>query len=133
MAAIDETRFMSFYTLVSGSIVSSMTMNGHRGEPKVVALSHLSNGKSVALPILSSSLTRPGVSAKSHRSLNPESIEMFVGHTRPLCNLASRLVQSRHVLITFLTTPAFHDRVKTELLRNLETEDTRLNCASRIR
>ena len=58
---------------------------------------------------------------------------MLAGHTRPLCNLASRLVQSRHVLITFLTTPAFYDRVKTELFRNLETENTRLNCASRIR
>ncbi|KAH9832558.1 uncharacterized protein C8Q71DRAFT_258990 [Rhodofomes roseus] len=44
------------------------------------------------------------------------------GHARPLCNLAARLVQSRNIIVTFFTTPAFYDRVMSELLRNFDAD-----------
>ncbi|KAH9927679.1 uncharacterized protein B0H18DRAFT_932440 [Fomitopsis serialis] len=45
------------------------------------------------------------------------------GHARPLCNLASRLVQLRNASVTFFTTPAFYDRVKAELARNFDDNE----------
>ncbi|KAI0790764.1 UDP-Glycosyltransferase/glycogen phosphorylase [Abortiporus biennis] len=41
------------------------------------------------------------------------------GHVRPLCSLATKIIQMQRVHITFLTTPGFADRVKTEVSRHL--------------
>ncbi|TFY68832.1 hypothetical protein EVJ58_g776 [Rhodofomes roseus] len=46
------------------------------------------------------------------------------GHARPLCNLAARLAQGAEgTTVTFLTTPAFYDRVNSELLRNFDADE----------
>ena len=43
----------------------------------------------------------------------------FIGHARPLCTFASRLLQERPLYITFFTGPNFVKRVEDELSRNL--------------
>ncbi|PSR79622.1 hypothetical protein PHLCEN_2v6923 [Hermanssonia centrifuga] len=53
------------------------------------------------------------------------------GHTRPLCTLAARIVKSRSILVTLVTTRPFFDRVEKEISRNFSPEETSLK--SRIR
>lgn len=58
-------------------------------------------------------------------------MQTFVGHARPLVNLAARLVRLRPVAVTLLTTDAFYDRIKNELARSFDTDEEEL--VSRIR
>ncbi|KAI0743908.1 UDP-Glycosyltransferase/glycogen phosphorylase [Daedaleopsis nitida] len=54
------------------------------------------------------------------------------GHVRPLIHLAARFVKLRPgVIVTFLTTDGFYDRVKTELSRSFEQHEQEL--AERMR
>lgn len=55
----------------------------------------------------------------------------FLGHTRPICSLAARLVKSGPVNVTFFTTMSFYDRVSAELVRNFDVHD--VNTRERIR
>ena len=44
----------------------------------------------------------------------------LIGHLRPLCTLAARLLQERQMYITFITGLSAIQRVEDELSRNLE-------------
>lgn len=59
----------------------------------------------------------------------------FLGHTRPLCGLAAKIVKLRPVHITLLTTQPFCERVKAEVARNFgpdeEFQRTLVRCAIR--
>ena len=54
-----------------------------------------------------------------------------VGHTRPLCTLASRMIKLRSVDITFFTSRQMYARVTKEISRNFE--DGEENVKNRIR
>ena len=58
-------------------------------------------------------------------------IHLFIGHARPLINLAARLARLRPVTFTFLTTDDFYDRINKELARSFDTDEEEL--ASRVR
>ncbi|KAM5530920.1 hypothetical protein V8D89_015410 [Ganoderma adspersum] len=53
------------------------------------------------------------------------------GHARPLVNFAARLVRLRPIMVTFLTTDGFYDRIKNELGRSFDVDEEEL--AARIR
>ena len=53
-----------------------------------------------------------------------------VGHSRPMCTLAARMVKSRPVVITFLTIRPLFERIENEIARNFEEGD---EARSRIR
>ncbi|KZT07197.1 glycosyltransferase family 1 protein [Laetiporus sulphureus 93-53] len=48
------------------------------------------------------------------------------GHTRPLCNLAARLAQSRPIYVTLFTITTIHDRVRDELFRSFDADEGHL-------
>lgn len=41
-----------------------------------------------------------------------------IGHTRPLCTFAARLIQTRPINVTFFTSPSIIDKVLTEVSRS---------------
>ena len=49
-----------------------------------------------------------------------------LGHTRPLCTLALRMIQERPMNITFFTVPNFVKRIESELSRNFDPETDHL-------
>ncbi|EIN06280.1 UDP-Glycosyltransferase/glycogen phosphorylase [Punctularia strigosozonata HHB-11173 SS5] len=53
------------------------------------------------------------------------------GHARPLCNLASKIVQSRSTYITLLTSPSLVDKVHNEIGRSFGPDEE--NTKQRIR
>lgn len=56
---------------------------------------------------------------------------VYVGHTRPLCSLAARIVKSRPIYVTLFTTVPYYDRVNIELSRSFDEHE--LHARERIR
>ncbi|KAK7682539.1 hypothetical protein QCA50_014339 [Cerrena zonata] len=54
------------------------------------------------------------------------------GHTRPLCNLALRLIQERPLYITFFTASSFLKRIEDEISRNFGPENAHLRELIRV-
>lgn len=48
---------------------------------------------------------------------------LSIGHARPICTFAAKVVLSRHIHVTFFTPLRVVDRIKTEIDRNFDASD----------
>ena len=68
-------------------------------------------GYGLSLSVVFTKLTRPNI---------------YAGHIRPMCNLASRIVKAHHVHLTLLAADVLFERTEAEVTRNFEEGEEHL-------